>query len=370
MLRKHGPMNFERYMDLCLYHPEFGYYMQGRERTGVRGDYFTSADLHPVFARLVARQAAEIWEMIERPKRFLWVEMGAGRGWFGADFLSWVKVSRPDFNEALEYVLVEPGPRQRARALDRITREVNGPRFRAVASIEELDPVTGCLFSNELVDAFPVSIVTRAAGRLKEVYVEAHGDSLREALGPITDSKVAAYVARYANQIEEGHRMEVNRRATLWLQSVAEKITKGFVTTIDYGGLAESLYTVARPRGTLMAYRGHTATEDFYETPGDQDITAHVNFSALIDSGKEVGLTFVGLTTQERFLMALGEANEFADLYDPGQTEEEKLQARLKLKRLIFPGGPEDPRGMGSIFKVLIQSRGIPSPQLTGLKFG
>jgi len=370
MLRQSGPVNFERYMELCLYHPELGYYMQERERTGVEGDFFTSADLHPVFARLVARQAAEMWEILERPKRFLWVEMGAGSGRFAADFLRRVKATRPDFNEALEYVVVEPGPHRRARALDRITREVDVSRFRAIASTEELDPVTGCFFSNELADAFPVSIVARVAGRLKEVYVEAHGESLRESMGPLTDSAVAAYVARYANQLDEGHRVEVNRRAILWLRSVAEKLKRGFVVTVDYGGLAESLYTSARPRGTLLAYSGHKTTEDFYDAPGDQDMTAHVNFSALIDSGKDAGLTCVGLTTQERFLMALGEANEFADLYDPGQTEEEKLQARLKLKRLIFPGGPEDSRGMGSIFKVLIQSRSIASPQLTGLKFG
>lgn len=370
MLRQSGPISFARYMELCLYHPELGYYMQGRERTGIWGDYFTSPDLHPIFARLVARQAAEMWEMLGCPARFSWVEMGAGRGLFAADFLRWVKISRPDFLEALEYVVVEPGPRQRARVLDRVVGEVDRARFRAVASIEELHSITGCFFSNELVDAFPVSIVTRYGGRLKEVYVEAHGEGLRESLGPITDSAVAAWVARYAPQLEEGYRVEVNRRATRWLISVAEKLKRGFVLTIDYGSLAEALCTSTRPRGTLMAYLNHKATEDFYSAPGEQDLTSHVNFSALIDCGKEAGLTFLGLTTQERFLMAIGEANEFADLYEPGQTMDEKLQARLKLKRLIFPGGSEESQGMGNIFKVLIQGRGIPLPRLTGLKFG
>jgi SAM-dependent MidA family methyltransferase len=370
MLRQSGPMNFERYMELCLYHPEFGYYMQAHDRTGVEGDYFTSPDLHPVFARLVARQAAEMWEILERPARFSFVEMGAGRGLFAVDFLRWAKASGSDFYEALEYVVVEAGPRQRARVLERVAREgPESPRFATLASLEELEPVTGCFFSNELVDAFPVSVVTRARGRLKEIYVEAHGDRLRETLGPITDSAVAAAVARYANQLDEGHRVEVNRKATLWLHTVAEKLNQGFVVTIDYGGPAGSLHTSACPRGTLMAYRGHKATEDFYDAPGEQDLTAHVNFSALIDCGKEAGLTCAGLTTQERFLMALGEGNEFADVYDAGQTEDEKLQARLKLKRLIFPGGAEGSRGMGSIFKVLIQYRGVITPRLTGLKF-
>ena len=356
-------------MDLCLYHPEYGYYMQARERTGVQGDYFTSPDLHPIFARLIARQAAEMWEILGRPSRFNWVEMGAGRGLFAVDFLCWVRQSRPDFFEALDYVVVEPGPKQRAQVMERVAGKSFRACCRAIASLEELDPATGCFFSNELVDAFPVAVVTRTRGRLKEIHVTTDGTNLRETTGPISDSAIAAAVARYANQLEEGHRVEVNRRAGLWISSVAERITRGFVITIDYGDLARFLYTSRRPQGTLLAYHGHTASEDFYAAPGEQDLTAHVNFSALIDAGKQAGLTFAGFTTQERFLMALGEANEFADLYDPGQTEGEKVQARMQLKRLIYPGGSEGERGMGSIFKVLLQSRGANEALLTGLKY-
>jgi len=367
MLGDSGRMTFERYMELCLYHPEFGYYMQGRTRTGVEGDYFTSPDLHPIFARLVARQAAEMWEILERPPRFTWVEMGAGRGLFAVDFLRWARQSRSDFYDALDYRVVEPGPRQLARVVDRVSREFPGARFYAADSLEKLDLVTGCFFSNELVDAFPVAVVERVAGRLKEIYVVADHGRLLEKPGPLSDSAVAAAVARYANQLDEGHRVEVNRRAAQWMSSVSAKLARGFVLTIDYGDLAQYLYTSERPRGTLLSYRGHTASEKFYDSPGEQDLTAHVNFSALIDTGIEAGLSFTGFTTQERFLMALGEANEFADLYDPGQTEAEKLQARLKLKRLIFPGEPESARGMGNIFKVLVQHKAVGSPLLTGL---
>ena len=127
--------------------------------------------------------------------------------------------------------------------------------------------------------------------------------------------------------------------------------------------MTESFRFSPRPRGTLMAYREHMASENFFDAPGEQDLTAHVNFSALIDAGREAGLDFAGLTTQERLLMALGEANEFADLYDEGQTEAERLQARLKLKRLLDPGT------MGSIFKVLVQHKSVTAPQLTGLKY-
>jgi SAM-dependent MidA family methyltransferase len=350
-------------MGMCLYHPEFGYYTQGRERTGVAGDYFTSPDLHPVFARLVARQAAEMWNAMGRPQPFTWVEMGAGRGLFASDFLSWSARALPEFAAALDYVAIEPWPLQRGRIEARLAGMGAKGKARMLANLDELAPVTGCFFSNELVDAFPVSVVTRMGGHLKEIYVIAEGDGLREKLGPISDPAVAAYVARYAHQLEEGHRMEVNRQAQAWMRAVAAKLKHGFVLTIDYGDLANRLFTVDRPSGTLLAYRGHTAAEDFFSAPGETDLTAHVNFSALIDAGKADGLEFLGFTTQERFLLALGEANQFADVYDPAQTELEMLNARLKLKRLISP------EGMGNIFKVLVQQRAMPKTELTGWKF-
>jgi len=362
-LRRNGRMTFERYMALCLYHPEFGYYTQGRERTGVRGDYFTSPDLHPVFARLVARQAAEMWNSMGRPQPFTWVEMGAGRGFFGADFLSWSAGALPEFFGSLDYVAIEPGFVQRKHIEARLGCVGMGNKVRILANLEELAPATGCFFSNELVDAFPVNVVTRTGGRLKEIYVIAKGDGLSEKPGSISDPAVAAYVARYAHQLEEGHRVEVNRHAQAWMHAVAAKLTRGFVLTIDYGDMANRLFTPDRPRGTLLTYRGHNAGEDFFTAPGETDLTAHVNFSALIDAGKADGLELAGFTTQERFLLALGETNQFADLYDPGQTELEKLNARLKLKRLISPDA------MGNIFKVLVQQRAVPKTELTGLKF-
>ena len=363
-LRRTGAIAFERYMALCLYHPEYGYYTQGRDRTGARGDYFTSPDLHPIFARLVARQAAEMWEMLDRPSRFAWVEMGAGRGLFAQDFLSWVRNALPDFASALDYTVIEPGPRQCARIRARLAAEGLEGTVRLFENLEQLAPITGCFFSNELVDAFPVAVITRSGGHLREVYVVPRGDELGEKLGPIHDPAIAAAVAGYSNPLEESCRVEVNLVATQWMRSVAEKLIQGFVITIDYGDLAKYLYTEDRPQGTLLAYRGHWPSQDFFSAPGEFDLTAHVNFSALIETGKSAGLKLTGFTSQQRFLLALGEENEFADLYEPGASAVENLKARLKLKRLIHP------EGMGNIFKVLVQHRGITSPKLTGLKYG
>ena len=304
-----------------------------------------------------------MWDLLDQPRPFSWVEMGPGRGLFACDFLSWVERALPDFSRALEYVAVEPAPLQRGRIQERLTQAGLSGRVRLLANLEELPPITGCFFSNELVDAFPVAVVTRRDGHLREIYVAAEGEELREDAGRISDPSIAAYVARYANRLDEDFRIEVNRHAQPWVRLLAEKLERGFVLTIDYGDLAEYLYTRDRPRGTLLAYRGHTATEDFYRAPGESDMTAHVNFSALIDAGADAGLELTGFTTQERFLLALGETNEFADLYDPGQSEVARLDARLKLKRLISPAG------MGSIFKVLIQHRIVALPKLRGLKF-
>jgi SAM-dependent MidA family methyltransferase len=363
MLAGSRRITFERYMALCLYHPELGYYMQGAERTGVAGDYFTSSDLHPVFARLVARQAAETWEILGRPSHFAWVEMGAGRGLFAQGFLEWVKFRWPEFDRVLEYVVVEPGAAVQARLREKFAEAGLADRIQIASALEELVPVTGCFFSNELADAFPVAVVTRFGGRLKEVYVQAEGEMLVERLGPISNPALAGAVARYAHELEEGYRFEASLAAMQWIRSVAERLVQGFMITIDYGDLAERLYVPERSRGTLMAYHRHVAVDDLYAAPGEQDLTAHVNFSALMDAGREKGLEVTGFTTQERFLMALGEENEFRDLYEPEASEAAKVQARLQLKRLVYS------EGMGSLFKVLIQHRGIPIPHLTGLKF-
>ncbi|PYV15514.1 MAG: hypothetical protein DMG21_14850 [Acidobacteria bacterium] len=363
-LRCSAPIPFEQYMEICLYHAEHGYYAQGRERTGARGDYFTGADLHPVFARLISRQAEEIWRLLGRPPQFTWVEMGAGRGVFAGDFLSWSRSAYPEFFSALDYRVVEPAEPVRRRALERIQSAGVPLPVRAAASLEEIEPVTGVFFSNELADALPVAVVTRSGGRLKEVYVTAESGELSERLGPIREASTAAAVARYANRIEEGQRVEISLAAGRWIQSIAEKLRAGFVITIDYGDWAERLITPERRRGTLLSYFRNRTTENFFVAPGEQDLTAHVNFSLLRDAGAAAGLEFTGFTMQERFLTALGEANRFFDLYDPGQSQIEKLNARLKLKRLIHP------EGMGGIFKVLIQHRGICAPKLAGLGMG
>src|ERR1019366_1829569 len=161
--------------------------------------------------------------------------------------------------------------------------------------------------------------------------------------------------------LEEGQQAEVCFEACDWMESAGRALDRGFVLTIDYGHEAGILYDQHHNRGTLLAYRDHTVTENVLDAPGEQDLTSHVNFTALDLWGRGAGLGRAGLVTQSEFLVALGRANEFGDLYEPGQTEIAKLRARLLLKNLIHP------EGLGEKFQVLIQHKGIEKPKLTGL---
>ena len=180
-------------------------------------------------------------------------------------------------------------------------------------------------------------------------------------LGEPSTPALAQYFHEQGITLEEGQQAEVCLEACDWIENAGRALERGFVLTIDYGHEARALYDEHHNRGTLLAYRDHTVSENILDAPGEQDLTSHVNFTAVDLWGRRAGLVRTGLVTQSQFLVALGRGNEFADLYDPGQTEMEKLRARLLLKNLIHP------EGLGEKFQVLIQHKGIEAPRLTGL---
>jgi len=216
--------------------------------------------------------------------------------------------------------------------------------------------------SNELLDALPVQRVVMPQGSLREIFVGWDGTRFTEITGEPSTPALARYFGEQGIALEEGQQAEVGLEACDWIENAGRALERGFVLTIDYGHEAPALYSERHNRGTLLAYREHAVSENTLEAPGEQDLTAHVNFTALDLCGRRAGLARAGLVTQSQFLVALGRGNEFADLYDPAQTEMEKLRARLLLKNLIHP------EGLGEKFQVLIQSKGIVAPQLTGLQ--
>lgn len=357
-IRERGPITFAEYMAECLYHPEHGYYSRAESQRFA--DYYTSVDVHPIFSRLLARQLAEMWERCERPSEFRVVEAGAGVGRLAAHVLDFAARVLPDFYSALRYVAVEQSAARRAAHSSALAVHIAAGRASSVAQLPDAIPV-GCIFSNELLDALPVHRLLREHGELREIYIGLDGDRLCDQIGPLSSPHLEEYFSEQGIALLEGQQAEACLAASAWMVDAARRLARGFLLTNDYGHQARELYNESHMQGTLLAYSRHRAAEDFYAAPGEQDLTAHVNFTALDRAAERAGFTRAGLVSQSNFLMALGRANEFADLYDEGQSEAERIRARLLLKTLIFP------EGMGETFSVLIHAKGIADVSLTGL---
>lgn len=350
-----GGISFAEYMGLCLYHEEYGYYMAPRTRIGKQGDFFTSSSVHSLFGRLVARQLRQMWELMGKGP-FTVAEQGAGEGHLCLDILNAVRDENPDFYEAMRYRLVELSPDNRLRQRELLEKHRNRIDW---CSLEELAGMEGCFLSNELVDAFPVHLVEKRDGELREVFVVTCGDEFAEELRPLSTEEIGLHFRELGVAPVEGNRGEVNLEAGRWMERVGRLIKRGFVITIDYGYPAEELYAPFRRHGTLMCYHRHTSSDNPYRNLGCQDITAHVDFSALQISGEKAGLAPLYFGEQYRFLMGLGFVEALVELQTL-ETDEKRARAlRLTLKNLILPEG-----GMGETFKVLVQGKGVGRPEL------
>ena len=357
-IRRDGAIPFADFMRECLYHPVHGYYSKVESQRFA--DYYTSVDVHPIFGRLLARQFAEMWEHLGRPKEFLLVEAGAGTGQLAKHILDFSEAKLPGFYGALLYVAVERSALRREQAVVRLQRQAEAGHFRTSVELPAQIPA-GCVFSNELIDALPVHRIVMGAHELQEIVVGFRDGRFVDAVAPLSTCTINEYFATQGVTLKEGQHAEAGLEACDWIAEVGRRIERGFVLTIDYGHRATDLFDEHHMRGTLLAYRNHRVNEDFYVSPGEQDLTAHVNFTALETWGKRSGLETAGFTSQTAFLLALGQKNEFVDLYDEGQSEAEQIRARLQLKMLIHP------EGMGERFQVLVQQKGVAGPPLGGL---
>jgi SAM-dependent MidA family methyltransferase len=357
-IRRYGPLPFADFMRECLYHPLHGYYSKAESTRFA--DYYTSVDMHPIFGRLLARQFAEMWEHLGCPPEFWLVEAGAGVGRLAGHILDFCAAKIPRFYGALRYVAVERSTARIEQARMRLPLHAKTGRFGAAIEIPSRIPV-GCLFSNELMDALPVHRVIFQGAALKEMLVGVNAGEFVDVVAPLSTCAINEYFAAQGITLSQGQHAEAGLEACDWITEVGRRLERGYVLTIDYGHGAADLFDDHHMRGTLLAYHDHRVSEDYYASPGEQDLTAHVNFTALESWGKLAGLNSVGLASQTAFLLSLGQQNEFADLYDRGQSETERVQGRLQLKSLIHP------EGMGERFQVLIQQKGTADSCLTGL---
>jgi SAM-dependent MidA family methyltransferase len=358
-IRSHGPITFAEYMEACLYHPLHGYYTKLDQRP--RRDYFTSVDASPLFGRLLARQFHEMWHLLGCPESFWLVESGAGTGQLAKQILDCAAASWPDFYTALHFFAVERSASRRALQFQILDAYIQRGKFAAQPELPAEIPC-GCIFSNELIDAMPVHRVIRDGNGLLEIYVGLGRNGLCDELGTPSSGALEEYFSSQRISLQEKQQAEVNLAACEWIVEAAEKLKRGFIITIDYGHEASELYDERHMRGTLLAYEHHRATENVYRAPGQQDLTAHVNFSALDMYGQKSGLARNGFTSQCNFLLALARHSDFADLHSGDMTEAEQTQRRLLFKTLI------NPEGMGETFQILIQYKGIARPSPAGLE--
>jgi len=355
-----GSMTFADYMAACLYEPGLGYYTSPGRKVGAEGDFYTSSNVHRVFGRLIAREIVSMWHALGAPADFQIVEAGAASGRLSADIMDAVAQLEPALYGTVTCRLIEAEPSlaeiQRTMLKDHLPRLAwSTPEELAEGALQ----ITGCLVTNELVDALPVHLVEMTADGLREVMVTAEGDEFREQLAPLSTGEIATYLQRLGVTLTVGQRAEIRLAADRWLRGVARSLQRGFVLTIDYGYQAGELYGPMRQNGTLLCYYRHQVEENPYIRVGQQDITSHVDFTSLVKCGEEAGLTALWYGEQYRFLMAAGMMEELLALEARPVSEEERLKDRLALKKLMLPDG-----GMGDTFKVLVQGKGVERPEL------
>lgn len=368
-------ITFADYMNWVLYHPEYGYYSINKPKLGAEGDFVTSPYLGSDFGEMLAEQFFQMWEILDFPNAFTLVEMGAGQGILASDILLYLKKKYPDFFQCLNYIIIEKSNFLKAQQQHQLKKTLAASISIQWCDLEDIpnNNIIGCFFSNELVDAFPVHQIIVQDQQLQEIYITLDSEvRFKEIIAELSTEKITDYfklidIDLCSNSYPERYRTEVNLAALDWIKTLVTKLNQGFILTIDYGYTAQRYYLPSRKEGTLQCYYQHSHHNDPYLNIGRQDITAHVNFTALQLYGKDWGIDGVGFTQQALFLMALGLGDRISALSQPSNYSiSEILQRRECLHSLI------DPMGLGN-FGVLLQSKGLsPSQQqipLQGFSF-
>lgn len=359
-------ISFYTFMQLALYHEEYGYYSGSKQKIGKEGDFYTSVSVGDVFGEVLADVFSEMAGSFPGESPFYLLEFGGGTGDLTRQILqSWEK-DYPKLMSRVEPIMIEKSPYHRKVQQEKLSDYKVKWFDDYEAFLLQSGVFKGIVFSNELLDAFPVYVVEYRDGYWKEVRVgwDDSASQLYERLEPLDQPEVENFLQREEPYIQksEGYRIEVNVAAERWLEDTANGLAEGYLVTIDYGYLRENLYIPQRKKGTLQTYYRHTAADNPFSQPGEQDITTHINFSSLMEAGEKHGLQNVGFFTQSQFLInggILGKLQEHQEV-DPFHGVITKRNRAIR--QLIMPGG------MGETFKVLVQAKGKVHRELDILK--
>lgn len=357
LMEKEKGVSFFRFMKESLFHSQYGYYASAR--IGREGDFYTNVSVGKLFGALMAQQFSEMWEALGKPERFDICEQGAHDARFAADVLQFLRLTCPKCFQACHYTIIEPVEDLRERQRDFLRQTGFGERVQWVQHLHEIktESLTGVFFSNELVDSFPVHRITFLEGKWHESFVTWNeiGGKFEFLLRSIKDTALKEAVRRLAPPAIEGYVTEINLQIKEWIRQVARVLSQGFVLTIDYGFLKDEFYHFERIDGTLRCYHQHKVSNDPLGYVGEQDMTAHVHFSDVIDEGMAAGLLPVGFTDQHHFLVGIAGNSLFQNL------DAKSLRAFRTLMH---------PEMMGAAFKVLIQQKGLEHEfELSGMKY-
>ncbi len=339
LIKREGPITFARFMEMALYHVPLGYYASSKQRIGPEGDFYTSPLAHPAFGALVAVQLEQMWEALDAPARFVVIEMGSGKGVLARDIIDYSTNLSPEFSNALDYV-----------TLDRMDPDPPPDRRN----------ITGCILSNELLDAMPVHRVIQRNGRLTEMYVEVQNDDLAELHGEPSTPRLQQRLDTLGVSLVDGQEAEINLVLEDWLRDISATLGRGYAMTFDYGYAASELYSPKRRKGTLMCHYKHTTNDRPLARVGEQDITAHVDLTSLMSLGERYGLRHCGAISQARFLGNLGMGSMLKGLHSMALSPGDHQANQLGMRNLV------DGEGLGR-FQVVVQDKGDVSSSLRGL---
>ena len=363
-IREKGAVTFEWFMDRALYHPELGYYSSGRCAIGRRGDYFTNVSVGAVFGQLLAAQFAEIWDILGRPSDFTIVEQGAHHGDFARDVLETLRSRVPTLFAVLRYWIIEPFPILQTRQRETLAEFTGKVTWQA--SMIELRPFCGVHFSNEFLDSFPVRLITRVDADIGskegsdwlERSVRLTADKFDFVTTPIEDVELARHIEKIPRPLSVPYETEVNLGGLRWMESLAPKLIRGYVLTIDYGYRRTEYYAPHRSAGTIQYRSNHRIVASPFFGIGETDMTAHIDWTSLAEWAEACGLSVAAFTDQHRFISGIV-TTLMADQF----TDDNDFEPRRSLQTLLHP------ELLGTSFQVLALTKDVAGPGLSGFRF-
>ena len=362
-IRKSGPVSFAWFMEQALYHPIHGYYSSERTRIGRAGDFFTNVSVGDLFGEILAAQAVELFDLLGAPGRFKIAEQGVENAQLAKDILK--ALAGEPKSVGWTYWIVEPSAQKTAYQKAHVGQTPIPVHW--ISRVEQLDSFSGFIFCNELLDALPCHLVEHDGGKWNEVRVQAEHEGFSFVLRPIQNPDLMRQLERLPPVSVTPYRTEVNLAALDWIKPAARALQRGFILIIDYGFPRNELYSPARSQGTLTGYYRHQRQKDVLQRPGEIDITAHIDFSAIAEAASNEGCAILGYADQHHFMVGAAEQQllEIDRLAGAGSLPADQQRFLRQYKSLMHPST------MGLAFKYLLLGKGVsPAEVPSGFRYG